>query len=402
MESLSSKASRGSRCSRGSRGSQICGLLCLFALGGSLAARQADRTQTEALARRATERLQALEREADRLALEEKTLLGDLRKLEIERLIKAEELRRLDAETTGVESDIAAADSRAKELQRQEEAVRPELRARLVDVYKLGSARYLRLLLSTPDVRRLGEALRAVAALAQLDRNRVAEHRQMLDALQTTRAALDDRRGKLALLRAEAARAESAARLAAQAKNDLIRGIDRRRDLNAQLSGELHAAQQKLQATLRGMATAAPSSPSPASTALPLKPLRGDLDWPLSGTVRRRFDPASPRRTGTANGIEIAAPEGTPARAVHAGVVAFADTFAGFGNLVILDHGLDTFSVYGNLLDIAVKKGARVDRGQTVGGVGAPSAAPAGGSGLYFELRVDGQPVDPLQWFRNK
>lgn len=367
-----------------------------------MAAQQADRTQTEALARRATERLLALEHEADRLASEEKTLLGSLRKLEIERQMKAEELRRLDAETTRVESDIAAADSRARELQRQEEGERPELRARLVDIYKLGSARYLRLLLSARDVRRLGEASRAVAALAEIDRNRVAEHQQVLDAIQTTRAALEDRRRTLVSLRAEAARAESAARLAAQARNDLIRDIDRRRDLNAQLSGELHAAQQKLQATLRGMAAAPASSPSPASTALPLKPFKGDLDWPLSGTVRRRFDPASPRRTGTANGIEIAAPEGTPALAVHAGAVAFADTFAGFGNLVILDHGSDTFSVYGNLLDIAVKKGARVDRGQTLGGVGTPSAAPAGAPGLYFELRVDGQPVDPLQWFRKK
>ena len=58
---------------------------------------------------------------------------------------------------------------------------------------------------------------------------------------------------------------------------------------------------------------------------------------------------------------------------------------------MIVDHGAQAFSLYGNLLDIAVKKGARVERGQTVGSVG-PS--PTGPAGLYFELRVDGQPVD--------
>jgi septal ring factor EnvC (AmiA/AmiB activator) len=85
--------------------------------------------------------------------------------------------------------------------------------------------------------------------------------------------------------------------------------------------------------------------------------------------------------------------------AVHGGVVAFADNFSGFGNLVILDHGGQSFTLYGYLLDIAVKKGAAVEAGQRVGTVGFTLAGPAG---LYFEMRVDGQPVDPLQWFKRQ
>ena len=81
-------------------------------------------------------------------------------------------------------------------------------------------------------------------------------------------------------------------------------------------------------------------------------------------------------------------------------MVAYADLFAGFGNLVIVDHGAQNYSLYGNLLEIAVTKGTRVEQGHVVGTVGAPptSATP----GLYFELRVDGQPVDPLQWLRKR
>jgi septal ring factor EnvC (AmiA/AmiB activator) len=85
--------------------------------------------------------------------------------------------------------------------------------------------------------------------------------------------------------------------------------------------------------------------------------------------------------------------------AVHDGVVAFAGIFAGFGNLVILEHGSRAFSLYGDLLTITVKMGARVERGQTVGSVGP---TPSGSDGLYFELRVDGQPVDPLQWLKKR
>ena len=84
---------------------------------------------------------------------------------------------------------------------------------------------------------------------------------------------------------------------------------------------------------------------------------------------------------------------------MHDGIVAFADTFTGFGKLVILDHGGQNFSVYGNLLDIGVEKDARVDAGQRVGSVG-PTVV--GTAGLHFELRVDGQPVDPLQWLGRK
>ena len=80
-------------------------------------------------------------------------------------------------------------------------------------------------------------------------------------------------------------------------------------------------------------------------------------------------------------------------------MVAFAGTFSGFGNLVILEHGSQTFSLYGDLLEISVKKGAHIEHGQPVGTVGPTSS---GANGLYFELRVDGQPVDPLQWLKKR
>ena len=130
------------------------------------------------MARRAADRLQALQREADRLASEERTLLGDLRKLEIERQIKSEELKRVDADAAEGPAELdetTRTDGRAAGSARAE---LPELQQRLVEIYKLGQARYLRLLLSTPDLRRLGQSTRTVAALAKLDRDRVATHAQ--------------------------------------------------------------------------------------------------------------------------------------------------------------------------------------------------------------------------------
>jgi len=360
------------------------------------AAQPPERARAEALARRATERLQALQREADKLTADERTLLGDLRKLEVDREIKAEELRQIASEGVAVATDLAANETRTLELEQQESTGRPEIRSRLVDIYKLGQGRYLRLLLSTSDVRQVGQASRTLAALARIDHDRIVSRQRTLDELKAARKTLDDRRRQLNLLRASAERAEAALVRAAKARGDLIRDIDTRRDLNAQLVAELQAAQQKLQLTLREIAAGAGNAPADAPS-LPLRPFRGDLDWPVVPSGNRR-----PARSGTspvANGVEITAAEGAAVSAVHDGTIAFAGPFGGFGNLVIVEHSAQTFSLYGNLLEMSVAKGDRVERGQPIGTVGL---APAGAAELHFELRIDGQSVDPLQWLRKR
>ncbi|MBI4486190.1 MAG: hypothetical protein HY655_09285, partial [Acidobacteria bacterium] len=160
---------------------------CLLLTAPSLA-QQPDRERTEALARRAGERLQSLQREADRLAAQERTLLGDLRKLELDRQIKAEQLRQARADADEVQAELDATTTRIEQLDRQDLSERPELRARLVETYKLGRGRYLRLLLATSDLRRLGQATRAVAVLAKLDRERIVSHKQTLADLKASRA----------------------------------------------------------------------------------------------------------------------------------------------------------------------------------------------------------------------
>ena len=84
-------------------------------------------------------------------------------------------------------------------------------------------------------------------------------------------------------------------------------------------------------------------------------------------------------------------------RAVHGGTVAYAAPFTGFGVMVILDHGEDAFTVYGHLAGTALRPGATVTRGQLVGTAGA---TPAGEAAAYFEVRIDGRPVNPVQWLR--
>src|SRR5436190_23984332 len=109
--------------------SMVTGLALLIA-APVLIAQTADRDRAEALARRATDRLQALHREAERLASEEATLLGDLRKLEVDRQIKTEQYRQIDARYRQTAAEFASINDRVRHLEDRDRAERPGLQAR--------------------------------------------------------------------------------------------------------------------------------------------------------------------------------------------------------------------------------------------------------------------------------
>jgi septal ring factor EnvC (AmiA/AmiB activator) len=352
----------------------------------------------DALARRAAERMGALQREADALASQERTLLGELRRLEIERDLRTEELAQAERALETVSREKVEAAARLAGLVEQVESGRPGVQGRLVEIYKLGRAGYLRLLFGVDDIRAAGRAYRTVAFLAHQDRVRAASYRATLIEMHATARQLEDRQVRARSLQEDAGRARAAAEKAVADRSALVDRIDSRRDLNAQLVGELDAARLKLR-TMPLAASAAAAGPQPV--LLPLRPFRGDLEWPVNGRLARRFGEPADARLGTTYqaGILVAAALDTPVHAIHEGVVAFAEPFAGFGNLVIVDHGNQAFSLYGHLSSLLVERGARVVHGQAVGAVGA---SPTGDPELYFELRIDGKPVDPVQWLKRE
>jgi murein hydrolase activator len=368
----------------------VAGALLPLAAAQSVATaapQNSDRASAQAAAQRAAERIRALQREADALAAEARTLLADLRKLEIDRALRVEELAQVNAELAATRAAVTDAAARAAALEAAESRERPLVEMRLVELYKMGRAGHWRLLLGTEDVRSVGRAYRAASALIQIDRDRVAAYGRTLQALGRERQELDTRARAIQGLQQRAVAARAAADAAVAAHNAKIAAIDQRRDLNAQMTGELETAQLRLQRTVNdlGDRTVPP--------VLPLKGFRGELPWPGAGIVVQRFG----RPGATRNGIELSMPEGRHARAVHEGQVAYAAPFTGYGNLVILDHGDGSHSLYGHLRMLSVAAGEHVVAGETLGETGRN---PSGNPSLYFELRIDGKPVDPLQWLR--
>ena len=349
-------------------------------------------TDPKAQSDRAAARIRALQQESDRLAAQARTVFGDLRKLELEREIKQAAVVKAESELARVSAARDSAAARVRVLAAARVAETPGVKQRLVELSKRGRAGYLQLLLAGNDVRAMGRMARGVAAVAELDRVRLETHRRTLAAERTALDDLEQQRTAMVTLQRDAARARTAVEAAVAARGRLIDDLDRRRDLAAQFVLELQEAQVQLERTIANADT------SSTVASLPIRAFQGDLPWPVDGRLASRFGRASSGRFGTSivrNGIELATTQGTTATAVHEGTVAFAGPFAGFGTLVIVDHGNSAFTLYGHLIEAAVNAGTNVSRGAALGKVGL---SPAGGPALYFEVRIDGRPVDPLQW----
>jgi septal ring factor EnvC (AmiA/AmiB activator) len=136
---------------------------------------------------------------------------------------------------------------------------------------------------------------------------------------------------------------------------------------------------------------------APAAPAGAFASLRGRLQSPVAGTVAARF---GAKRGGgpTWKGMFIKAPEGADVRAVAAGRVVFANWMRGFGNLIIIDHGGEYLSIYGNNQSLLKHAGDAVKGGDPIANAGNTGGNEE--SGLYFELRHLGKAFDPASWVK--
>jgi septal ring factor EnvC (AmiA/AmiB activator) len=139
----------------------------------------------------------------------------------------------------------------------------------------------------------------------------------------------------------------------------------------------------------------APADDDAAAPASSGDGLKKGLQPPVRGQIQGRFGLGRPEG-GVWRGIVLRAPEGTPAHAVAAGTVVYAQWLRGFGNLIIVDHGDQYMTVYAYNQSLLKQVGDNVRAGDAVALVGATGGQVE--SGLYFEIRHRGAPVDPAQW----
>jgi septal ring factor EnvC (AmiA/AmiB activator) len=134
-------------------------------------------------------------------------------------------------------------------------------------------------------------------------------------------------------------------------------------------------------------------APNVAQVDSDFEALKSKLPWPVNGTVRKF---GSARSGGIWDGVLINANEGVDVKAVAKGKVAYAGLFQGYGSLIIIDHGLGYMTVHGFNQSLYKHEGDVVEAGDVIASVGKSGGRKQ--SGLYFAIRKQGMPIDPLGW----
>lgn len=301
-------------------------------------------------------------------------------------------------------------DATANLIRAQDELAikRAVLRNRVREIYKRGALYSVEAMLSAQSFGELVSRYKYLHLAAQRDRalvhrvealgQQIGNQRQTLVTLrsdvetsrqqkadeETQLRALDEKRAR-SLAQAQAKERQAESRLAQIARDEARLG-----NVIASLEVERRRAE--------GRSGGAFPSNSTLKTAD-----FGRLDWPVEGNIIYQFGRLiNPNNTTVRwNGIGIAASEGTPVKAVAAGVVALVDeSLATYGRTVVIQHGGNDYSVYSSLGRISVTKGTKIVKGQAIGTVGRsdPDMEPH----LHFEMRPGQRAVDPLEWLRSR
>ncbi|MGL4205128.1 MAG: murein hydrolase activator EnvC [Aeromonadaceae bacterium] len=339
----------------------------------------------------------------------------------------AARLSSTQAKLSTTRKQLAKLEQRRQQLNDQLKRQERMLAQQLDHAYRMGQNDYLKLLLNQQDPVAIGRALdyygyvnqARLQAISELKKTQeeLSYNRQQTAKTSTELSAIvqSQKQDKLALQQKQQSREatvdeikkslsadqQQLAKLQA-AEKEMQRKIEEaRKKLEAERKRKKAEALARARAKAReqGRSEAAAEAQAAATIALGdhkgLGKLRGQLPWPLRGQLVRRF---GEHRGGevTWKGILIGAGEGAPVKAIADGDVVFADWLEGFGNVLVVDHGFGYLSLYGNNSALLKRSGQSVNRGETIAQVGNSGGQPQ--SGLYFEIRWQGKPVNPVTW----
>lgn len=282
-------------------------------------------------------------------------------------------------------------------------ATRDRLSMRIIRMYKEGNLGEIDLILNAKSITELGQGrsyLNRVAADDQHSATQLAELRDTLDGermlLEDTRANLLESRNRID------AETDELTRLHAdnQAARDLANAeSENQRQLLTQVLADKNQTQRMLD-ELEGASNRAASDLGIEGSRGNPSIVPGYFVWPADGPLTSRYGtrvhPISGARKLHA-GVDIGAPSGAPIRAAASGLVLRAGPYGGYGLATIIDHGNGLATLYAHQSRIGVSAGQQVAQGQTIGSVG--STGYSTGPHLHFEVRINGQPRDPLLWF---
>ena len=324
------------------------------------------------------EKIEANQAEADTLEDRAKAINAEMVELR-------KGLASLDADIERISSDVRTAQARIDATQGEIDKVEGVAKAQATALYKAGSTEILDALLDSKTLADLDSRLEFLGVAAQENTGALIDYHRLQLEVQSHHAVLFEKKHDLEVVRNEQARIYA-------------RMDDRHDELKTTLAaleeklGHQHAKEGDMlvaEAQIVGDIRAANAVRSSLARGVS----REGFIWPLNHAITSYYGYRWGRMH---NGIDIDGTSGEPIVAAKEGTVIMAQSYSGYGNTVVIDHGGGVTTLYAHMTDFEVSNGASVSQGQVIGTVGCTGSCT--GDHLHFEVRVNGSPRDPLDF----
>ncbi len=328
------------------------------------------------------------------------TLRDDLKKLEIKIAKAARALRNNQSKHKKSSQNLEESRQELKKLQKSLEKQKSLLAAQIRSAYAMGQQPQLKMLLNQENPAEMG---RAITYYSYLNRARGDEIQRFLGSIQREQAL----QAEIAEVTEELERLVISNR---KNKQQLSEHRSERKALLVKLNQdinhqqltlkELESSRSRIENLLESLGELLADIPAGPLNQKPFAQLKGALPWPAAGEFRVGYGGMRNQGGLKWNGVVINADYGEPVRAVANGRVVFADWLQGYGFITIIDHNDGFMSLYGFAQELYKDAGDWIEASDVIASVGDSGGQSR--SGLYFEIRKQGKPVNPSQWCSSK
>jgi septal ring factor EnvC (AmiA/AmiB activator) len=334
-------------------------------------------------------------------ARKESSVLSSLARINLNKSLVQKELAAQNIELERARADLAATQAGIRVIRSRIDRERESIERTLVTLYKFGRLDFFQFLLQARDIETYASESKNLAILARHQEDVVSRFLRSLDEQRAAEAALDSKQRDLAEMVRAANLKKQELDTEARKYAALVQETRKNKDTFKQTLEELSASADELQRMMNKIISQEWVLPA---AFVPLYERRGQLPWPLEGKVITAFgfERHPDFQTMVMNkGVEISpGKDKSLILSVHTGKVVYADYFQGYGNLIIIDHGMTYYSLYGHCAEFLAAVGDMVRAGQPVAMVGDTGSFK--GECLYFEIRYKTKALDPLQWLKRR
>jgi septal ring factor EnvC (AmiA/AmiB activator) len=342
------------------------------------------------------ERIRELEKEAARAVEKRGSAQQDLRKAEISESKVRSELGRTEKDIGKARSRMAALEKEARQTEIELDGRRSELELQLRQAYIAGQEDLLRAVLSQGDAVQIGRQLVYYRYFARQRQGLLETVREQLRALEETAAAVAQEKARLTGIQKKRQKRLNELSSVRDERRLALAKVDRKIESRGDQIEKLRIEAEDLESLVAELTRL--WSTQPLSDSTPFRQSKGRLEWPAEGRITHKYGQSRADGQLRWEGVLLSANAGAEVRAVHQGRVVYSDWLPGVGLLVVVEHGDGYLSLYGHNQDLITEVGDWVGPGAVIAHVGdsGGQASP----GLYFEIRKDGQPVNPSDWVR--